>query len=360
MRKIAYYITAHGYGHGTRSFDIINALCAAEPDIAVVIKTDLPHRFIQSRTQGVNIEVVPGAFDVGLIQRDSIRIDLEASLRACEALYANEAALVEQEINFIHRENVGVVVADIPAIPLAAAQRAGIPNIAVGNFGWDWIYADFARHDPQWQIFADAFRTVYEQTDLLLRLPFSEPMAAFPHPIDLPLLSRPGTDRRATLAKKTGADPAKKWVLLSFTSLNLDAPALATVGQLDEYEFFSAEPLAWPGTGIHCIRRSTASFADILASIDVVVTKPGFGIVSESIANERPIIYTERDHFREYEVLVESIETYCRNVFIPGRELYAGDLSRALKCVQETAPPPLDMPRGGAELAAQQILRKLP
>ena len=358
MKKIAYYITAHGYGHGARSCDILNALHTAAPQIPIIAVTDLPEAFMRSRIPET-IQLRPGAFDVGLIQKDSILVDLEASLQALETLYAREEKLIEQENAFFEQEEIGIVVADVPAIPLAAAQRSGIPNIATSNFGWDWIYAEFAEHDIRWQRFVDKFKTVYQQTDLLLRQPFSEPMSAFPNQVNLPLLAKPGTNRRNEIIRITGADPEKHWILLSFTSLNLDKTALKNLDALNDCELFSVEPLEWPGSVVHCISRSAVCFADILASVDIVVTKPGFGILSECIANDKPIIYTDRANFREYPVLVECIERYCRHAFIPNAELYSGSLQCALDAIKN-APEPLEpMPRGGAERAATEILKRL-
>ncbi len=358
MKSIAYYITAHGYGHGTRSCDIINALHSAAPGTEILVKSDLPPTFLQQRLPP-ETTLIPGAFDVGLIQKDSILVDLEASLKAIRKVYSQEDQLIQQEVDFIRRQNIGVVVADIPAIPLAAAKQAGVPAIATGNFGWDWIYSDFVKFDPEWQPIVDRFRSVYEQTDLLLRQPFAEPMAAFPEIVDLPLLAKPGNNLRSKLAETSGADPKSKWVLLSFTSLNLSHQALEKLSRLDGYELFSVEPLDWPHSCVKCIRRSVASFSDILASMDEVVTKPGFGIISDCIANDKPIIYADREHFLEYAVLVESINTYCRSAFIPATELYAGKLERALKTIESAPSPPKQMPRGGAELAAREILKKL-
>lgn len=358
IQKIAYYITAHGYGHGTRSCDIINALHTAAPDVEIIVKTDLPLAFMQSRLPSA-IEIVQSAFDVGLIQKDSIQVDLEASIDAVERFYANESNLIAGEMAFIDRENVSVVVADIPAIPLEAAKQACVPAIATGNFGWDWIYSDFVKFDPRWQRHVDAFCNAYQQSDLLLRQPFAEPMAAFPNRIDLPLLARPGVDCRETILRLSNADPDRKWVLISFTSINLDLQALENLSRLDGYELFSVEPLEWPDSSIKYIRRSPIGFANILASMDVVVTKPGFGIVSECIANNKPIIYTSRENFLEYPILVEGIKKYCRHAFIPGPELYAGELDRALEKVESAPAPREQIPRGGAEIAARHILRAL-
>ena len=148
-------------------------------------------------------------------------------------------------------------------------------------------------------------------------------------------------------------------MLISFTTLNLDAHALENLSHLRKCDVFSVEPLEWRDSCVHCVGHSVASFADVLASVDVVVTKPGFGIVSECIANEKPIVYTDRKNFLEYPILVAGIEKYCRNAFIPGSELYAGELGRALEEI-ETAPEPTEqMPGGGAETAARKILQYL-
>lgn len=201
MNPIAYYITAHGYGHGTRSCDVLRALHRLAPEQPVIVTTDLPREFLQNRLAGCGgITFRPGAFDAGLVQKDSVRSDLFQTLEKLEELYAREEALIVQEQNFFRKHGVGLVVADIPAIPLAAAQRSNLHNLAIGNFSWDWIYEAYAKTDLRWEFFVEKFRNVYEKTDLLLRLPFAPPMKQFPKRKDIPLLATPGTNRRSDMA----------------------------------------------------------------------------------------------------------------------------------------------------------------
>jgi L-arabinokinase len=358
MKKIAYYITAHGYGHGARSCDILHALRHADANVPIIVKTDLPRQFLTGRLPE-SIEIRPGAFDTGMIQKDAIHHDLEASLEAVVELYANESELIEQEAAFLRDESVGVVVADIPAIPLAAAQKERIPDIACGNFGWDWIYSEYVQYDQRWQCYADKIRTVYQNTHLLLQQPLSEPMSAFPNRIKLALLAKSGTERKERIVELSGADSKKQWLLLSFYALSLDQAALDHFAMLKDVEVFCVEPLKWPGSCVHSLSPHDVSFSDILASMDVVVTKPGFGIISECIANDKPIVYSNRANFAEYEMLVGHIEQYCQNTLILNEELYAGRLERALGKIAKAPPPPKKMPRGGAGHAAKQILKRL-
>ena len=405
-RPIAYYITAHGYGHGTRSCDVLRALHRLAPDQPVIVTTDLPRDFLNSRLAGCdNLTFRSGAFDVGLVQKDSIQIDLFQTLEKLEALYARDEILSADERRFFKAEEVCLVVADIPAIPLLSAQRAKIPNIAIGNFSWDWIYEAYAKTDFHWEYFVEKFRDVYEQTDLLLRLPFAPPMEVFPNQKDIPLLASPGTARRKEIInslthpglpafakgygghrrpplhgrgalkipssggvpeRRGGSDcdmsyndicTKKPWVLLSFTSLELDFQALENIRALsDQYEFFCVEPLHYEGSCIRSVSRNAVAFADILASCDIVISKPGFGLVSECIVNNKPLIYSDRGDFAEYPYLVEGIEKYLRNVHLPSDQLYAGDFFQALEKIKTAPEPEQTIESGGAEMIAQHLL----
>jgi L-arabinokinase len=382
MKPIAYYITAHGYGHGTRSCDVLRALHRLAPGQPVIVTTDLPRDFLDSRLNGCsNITFRSGAFDVGLVQKDSLRSDLFQTLEELEALNGQWEALIAQERLFIQHEDIGLVAADIPAIPLAAAQRSGIPDVAIGNFSWDWIYEAYAKTDFQWEYFVEKFRAVYEQTGLLLRLPFAPPMEQFPNRKDIPLLASPGRPRRDQIinsvletrnklgnpkivsdseARASDFLPGsgRPWVLLSFTSLDLDFQALEKIRMLSgDYEFFCVEPLSFPGSCIRSISRDTAGFADILASCDIVVSKPGFGLVSECIVNSKPLIWSDRGDFAEYPYLVEGIERYLKNAYLPSDKLYAGELHSALEAVQNAPEPVGFMRRSGAELIAEELLQ---
>ena len=359
-RPIAYYITAHGYGHGTRSCDVLRALHRLAPDQPVIVTTDLPRDFLNSRLAGCdNLTFRSGAFDVGLVQKDSIQIDLFQTLEKLEALYARDEILSADERRFFKAEEVCLVVADIPAIPLLSAQRAKIPNVAIGNFSWDWIYEAYAKTDFHWEYFVEKFRDVYEQTDLLLRLPFAPPMEVFPNQKDIPLLASPGIPQREKMVHMSYNDicTKKPWVLLSFTSLDLNFQALENIRALsDQYEFFCVEPLHYEGSCIRSVSRNAVAFADILASCDIVISKPGFGLVSECIVNRKPLIYSDRGDFAEYPYLVEGIEKYLRNVHLPSDQLYAGDFFQALEKIKTAPEPEQTIESGGAEMIAQHLL----
>ncbi len=357
--SIAYYISAHGYGHGVRSCDIIQALNSYYPQVHTYIISDLPQAFFRNRLGSKQNSVRAGSFDAGMIQLDSIRVDVDATLEVIKQIHARRKELLAQEQIFLKNSSVKLVVVDIPALPIEAAALSGISRIAVGNFGWDWIYSAYLDINPQWEPIINILRADYAKTDLLLRLPFCEGMTAFPHIEDIPIVASPGRFRRSELIDQTGCNPDKKWILLSFTSLEWCDEALANVASNEDYQFFTVRPLEWRCPNIFCIDRDQIPFSDVLSSVDAVISKPGFGILSECIVNQKPLIYVERKDFLEYQILEDAIIKYLKNIRITAENLYRGNLRESLDCIWGCPAPAEKLPQGGALIAAQRIVQFL-
>ncbi|MBN2319753.1 MAG: hypothetical protein JXR49_11775 [Acidobacteria bacterium] len=352
---IAYYVSAHGYGHGVRSCDIIRALNHTYPHLAVDVACILPPEFLSNRIGSSRNSIRKNSFDIGMVQKDSIRVDVAATLARLEKLYSQREELIEREVRYLEQRNVAVVICDIPDLPLEAAAIAGIPRMAIGNFGWDWIYSDFIRQDSRWKGIVERIREAYGKTDLLLRLPFSDAMGAFPVIEDIPLVASPGEFRRDAIAGIACCDRDKKWILLSFTSLDWSEEALDRIEQIKDYEFFTVYPLAWKRRNIHALRREKVTFSDIVASVDAVVSKPGFGILSDCVVNRKPLIYADRSDFSEFAVLESAILKYLKYIHIPASDLYLGNLAPSIDGIWDRPEAIKSIRNGGDVIAAHRI-----
>ncbi len=357
MRPIIYYVTAHGYGHSVRTCDIVRKLHEIDPEIPVILRTVVDDNFFRSRLKPNNYSLSPASFDLGLLQKDCIRADIPATLEQLESFLQRREELTEGEAVWLKEKNAGLIIADIPAIPIAAAKRTGIHATAIANFSWDWIYSEFITRDHRWQRIVDTFATDYAKTDILLRLPFSGPMKAFPRQCDVGLLSVPGTNQRAAIAKRTGADSAKKWILIAFSKLEWEKDAPAKIAALRDYEFITLFPFHRKQSNIHHITHDIIAFDDLVASVDGVLSKPGYGIVSDCIANSTPLAHVERTDFLEYAVLVQNIKRYLKNTRLTMEELYSGNIRTAIDSLWDQPEPPDTMPCGGARQAIKHILR---
>ncbi len=96
-------------------------------------------------------------------------------------------------------------------------------------------------------------------------------------------------------------------------------------------------------------------YEDLVKAVDIVATKPGYGIISECIANDTALLYTSRGRFVEYDVMVGEMPRYLRCGFISNEDLYAGRWEPALDAVLAQPAPP-ERPRvDGAEVIARML-----
>ena len=102
--------------------------------------------------------------------------------------------------------------------------------------------------------------------------------------------------------------------------------------------------------------RTHVRYEDLVGTCDAVMTKPGYGIVAECIANGTPMIYTSRGRFAEYPCLVEAIQARLPHAFISNEDLRAGRWNTALDAVlaQPRRAPDVDV--NGAATAADALL----
>jgi L-arabinokinase len=97
-------------------------------------------------------------------------------------------------------------------------------------------------------------------------------------------------------------------------------------------------------------------YEDIVHAMDVVVSKPGYGIIAECVANRTALLYTSRGHFAEYDVLVAGLPRILRAGFIDHDALFAGRWAPHLEALLAQPAPP-ERPRvDGAEVAAALLL----
>ena len=97
-------------------------------------------------------------------------------------------------------------------------------------------------------------------------------------------------------------------------------------------------------------------YQDLVAAADVVVTKPGYGIVSECVANGTPLLYTSRGAFVEYDVFVAEMPRVLRCRFMPQEDLRAGRWRQHIDALLAQTAPPERAQINGAQVAAELVL----
>jgi hypothetical protein len=97
-------------------------------------------------------------------------------------------------------------------------------------------------------------------------------------------------------------------------------------------------------------------YEDVVHAVDVVISKPGYGIISECVANDTALLYTSRGEFIEYDVFVAEMPRVLRAAFIDHDNLFAGRWTTHLDALLERPAPPEHPAVDGADVAARFLL----
>lgn len=358
MRTIVFYLSGHGFGHASREVEVINALLARNPGLRIVVRTSVSEWLLRRTIRGT-FELGVLDADPGIVQIDSLRLDAEASVRRATSYARDLDRAARNEAEILRALEPDFVVADIPPLGLAAATLAGVPAVAISNFTWDWIYAAY----PGGQEAADRIGNVYEATGRALRLPMWGGFDRFREIVDLPFVARHSHRDPAETRRALGLPLDERLALASFGGYGADGIDLDALSRVPGHRLLvstasdargSLIPLDEPAMYARGFR-----YEDLVRAVDVVVTKPGYGIIAECLANHTAVLYTSRGHFAEYDVLVAAMPRFLRAEFIPHEDLFSGRWGGYLDRVL-AQPEPAEKPAtNGAEIAADWLEREL-
>lgn len=352
---IAYYVTPHGFGHAVRALEVIRQLFLVEPSIRVILVSDIPDYLVLEGV-GKSIPLRRRRLDLGLVQKDSLNFDLDASLGELKKLQAGSEVLIGEEASFLLAQGVNAVVSDVAFLPFAAAHACGIPSMGIGNFTWDWIYEAYAAADSRWRSVIDWIRECYGKCGLFLELPMHGDDSVCPKVEPVPLIARKALRDRETVRAILGCSPEIKAYMVYFGTLDLGVEARRRIEAIEGAVFYYKRPLSLDFANAESLDRYGISFVEAVAAMDGVITKPGYGIVSDCMVHGIPMIYTDRGVFPEFEILVEAIHRHLPAVHLPMAEFSAGHWAAAIARVETLQRPSDDMRSDGAAVCARRIL----
>lgn len=342
------YLSGHGFGHLTRTCEVLRGVRALAPTLPMAVVGAVPEALVRAEL-AEPLLFRPVATDVGLVQRDALRIDEDATAERCRAFDAGFEARVAAEAEFLRRSGARLVLADIPPLAFAAAAAAGVRSAGLGNFSWDWIYRHLAARHPSLAPVAERAARVQGGAELLLELPFAGDLSSFPRRERVGLVARRPRVARGEARARLGLD-RRPTVLVSFGGVGLPGLSRELLAPHSELRFLFPEEL-----GLERLGALGLGYPDVVGAADVVLTKPGYGIVSDAIAAGTRLVYTERGDFPEYPVMVRDMPRYLACAHVGNGELRAGRVVEHVRRVLAQAMPPTpDL--GGAERAAARLL----
>ena len=360
MKNILFYITGHGYGHATREIEILKKLTALGGEYFCHIKTNAPEWLFNLNLKR-NFRYNYFFHDIGVVQSDWLTVDKETTLAAFSELWQDRRMIINREMEYIKKHNINLIVADIAPIAFEIAVAAKLPAIAIGNFSWDWIYEPYVEELPQFKHLIPQIKDAYHQANTLLRLPFAGDMSAFKNPQEVPLVGRKALreaeDVRRSLSKDI--DPDKRLIIIAFRADDLSKIKLQNLEKYTDVHFGIFVKKYEHLNNIIYFPHDFMPFQELVNAADGVVSKPGYGIVSECIVNQTPLFFTERYDFQEYDYLKAGILENQAGSFLPIEDFVNGNWQSFFDYLDNHKEPWPEIATNGVEVIVAEILKYL-
>jgi hypothetical protein len=392
VSTVVFYISGHGFGHAVRQITIINALRQAAPEVRVIVRTTAPS-WLFRRTGPADVTIVPGDTDTGVVQIDSLRPDERETIVRARAFQAGLRDRVREEAAMLRDAGASLVVADAPPLACAAAAEADIPAVVCANFTWDWIYREYSEQPGVDELVASLGES-YAAAREAWRMPVHGGFETIERIIDIPFVARHARNvDRASVRTRLGLPLARPLALVSFGGYGLRQLPLDRLDCLREWDVVvtspgedrtmqserreASEPQERSGAGgprerlckgvpgdevprIHHVREDFMydgglRYEDLVKAVDVVITKPGYGILSDCLANGTAMLFTPRGRFAEYDVMVREMPGLlrCRRIELDAFE--DGRWLESLRDLSSTPAPAHPAKTDGAQVAAAMI-----
>lgn len=342
------YISHHGYGHGAQTTSVLNALVEQIPGLKLTLVTGLPLEFLHSRLT-VPFELRPNTFDFGLAMHSVFDVKTEESLSRYRTLHHQWTQRVDAEAAVLRSLRPDAVVSNVAYLPLAAARRAEIPCAGMSSLNWSDIFSHYFPQSANAAILGQ-MQEAYAGANVFIQLTPTMPMLWLGNRRVVRPVASIGRDRSNEIRCRYGLDDDTKIILASFGGIeahfHLDAwPRRDDVFWLLPGAWTPArdDMAAFEGLGI--------SFIDLLRSSTALVSKLGYGMVSESACNGIPVMFCERGDWPEEPYLKEWLFKNNRARWVPRNELSSERLLSALDELTQRAPPTPPEPAGAGDAA---------
>ena len=350
-------LSSHGFGHLSQAAPVVNQLRTDIPGLRVTVRAAFPAEQIRRRIPGPD-HIMPVADDFGMLMHDALSVDVAGSLAAYRAIHHNWDDRVTSLARTLRDAGVDVVLSDIPYLTLAAATAAGIPSAGMCSLNWAEILEHYIgpQGDPE---LVAAIRRAYAGASYFLQTQPCMPLRGLPNARTIGPVANPGRMRRNEIVGHASL-PANAWIVLvgmggvPYELTLTDWPSRA-LGRPVHY----LVPDAIASTHRNAVPEGKLgiAYADLLASVDLVIGKPGYGTFAEAAVAGVPVLYVERRDWPETQALTDWLHQVGHCAEISSGALLRGEFALELDGLLARGRSVPVIPSGNLEGA--QLIRAL-
>lgn len=342
-------ITAHGYGHAAQTSAVIAALRQLQPGLQLLLLTDLPRSYLSTRFEEP-FEHHPYRCDPGLLMHSALSVDVPGSRAAYRDYHRNWDLYVGEQRQLLRQWQPDLVLANVPYAILEAARAEAVPAVAMCSLNWADLYQHYCSGDAGNDAIHRQIRAAYASCGAFLRLTPGMPMDELANRIVIGPVARTGRDRRIELRSRLKIRGHQQLVLAALGGFDTPATVRPDAGANG---LFWIAPANWNlGSTPHANLEATdMPFIDLVASADVVLTKPGYGSYTEAACHGKTVCHLQRPGWPEAPYLNTWLHSHARAQEIPASNAQIGNLEPIVANLQQAPHHPPPQPTGAGQAA---------
>ena len=351
-------LSGHGYGHLAQCAPVVNALWADMPDLRVSVCSVLPREVVASRLDG------PFAYhcvelDPVLQMFNAWEVDVPASQQVYRAFHDNWDTGLQQDVEMLRQLSPDVLLADIPYRILSAAAQLEIAAIGMCSLNWADIYAAYCMGDDKDRGILARMIAGYRAAHTFLTPQPAIPMPQLDNTRVIGPIARRGVRQKSSLCEHYGIAEDVNIVLVALGGIATDIPLDLWPRMENTVWLFATAVGRLQRDDLLDVSAVDLSFIDVLASVDVVLTKPGYGTYAEAVCNAVPVLSIERPDWPETAVLNRWAQQHGHLESMTHEQFYQGTFAPQVRALLAKDRGPGMQPAGISQ-AAQLIQTLLP
>ncbi len=324
MKHICFFLSDHGFGHIARSIPIIVSVVRNYDTYVYVVCGE---RHIEFAKKNLEMMLTAEQYkrigfraehtDIGLVCKDgTLDVDTDALTKTVSDYLWELPYKAKKYANWLKENRIDAALCDMPIWCIEACELAEVPLLYIGNFTWTELYREFLPNEI-WQAYAKYYGKI--KHTMLYALHNNE-MLEF---IADSEISKTSVTARP-INKNAVAEIRRKHTRpIVFVALGMSAQfkTPVDVGKVP-YDFYTTEGVPLVGNNVEVVPYTTINTQDFIAAVDHVITKAGWGTVSECLLAEKPMALFARDGVLEDRTTINILSENHLAVSVTQDDLY--------------------------------------
>ena len=355
MQHVLFDISAHGFGHVAQTTVVINALNASR--LRLTIRSMAPEKVLRARIKHP-FTLIPYQQDEGMVMHTAMQVNPQATWEWYANFHANYAERCTAAARTLEQLQPDIIFANVPYLSLAAAAQVGIPSVAMCSLNWADLFQFYCGHQRGAERIHAQILDAYAQARYFLQATPSMPMSDLPNTLAIAPVALQGQAHKQALHNQSGINvqtgPTPRFILNALGGgIGIHYPLANWPVLPGVYWIFPDESLTVKRPDFIALSQFKMPYLDILASCDLVVAKTGYGIQTEAVIHQKPLLCVDRLEWPEQPWLVDWHRHHGVMELISWPQLQSGQFGDTIMALLATTwDKPVIEPHGAREAAS--------